>query len=94
VLRPFKAHLLSSSLSSSAVAAQAAAHRPAAELGGLPGGATRAQQELTLEVPEVEGVLDSREFDILVDVLQNVCGGALPQVGGCGGGGVGGWGGG
>ncbi len=90
VLRPFKAHLISSSLSTAAMAAAAAAAQRAAEAGGPPS-TSRAQQELTLEVPEVEGVLDSREFDILVDVLQSVCGGPLPQVGALGAGCAGGW---
>ena len=90
VLRPFKAHLISSSLSTAAMAAAAAAAQRAAEAGGPPS-TSRAQQELTLEVPEVEGVLDSREFDILVDVLQSMCGGPLPQVGTRGAGCAGGW---
>jgi hypothetical protein len=40
----------------------------------------RAQQELNIEVPEIEAQLDSRQFEILVDVIQNIFMAPMPQV--------------
>jgi hypothetical protein len=50
----------------------------------------RAQQELMVEVPVIGAKLDSRQFEILMDVIQNIFMAPMPQVrkgdlGGCGG---------
>jgi hypothetical protein len=54
---------------------------PAAATATLRPGSIRAQQELSIEVPEIGARLDSRQFEILVDVVQNTFMAPLPQVG-------------
>ena len=57
------------------IASAATSARPRGRNAGL-----RAQQELNIEVPEIEAQLDSRQFEILVDVIQNIFMAPIPQV--------------
>jgi hypothetical protein len=49
--------------------------------GGSFSAPARAQQELVVEVPTIGARLDSRQFEILMDVIQNTFMAPMPQVG-------------
>jgi hypothetical protein len=47
------------------------------------GFAPTAAQELRLHVPHIVARLDSRQFEVLVDVIQNIAMAPMPAVGCC-----------